>query len=466
MINYPLQQALSQNSKVCIWAALILITILASALRLYRLDYQSLWFDELHSVVSSAPENSVQSIIEYCKSDQPPSYFLFIHYLFKLISYEAQTARLGSALLGILSIPAIFWLAREFGNSQVAIVASLLCSVNYFHIYYSQEARFYSMLFLFSTLSYLYFVRSFKYQKIIDFLAYVFVTIILLYTHYYGIVIFVAQAISFVVLIAYSKSRKFIIYGLLSAVLVGIGYLPWIPTILTDLTIKSFWIKNPTPWFLPDYFYNYFGKDILVTLCLVFLIFIFFKSSWKKQLTSPLIIILLIWIVISYLLPFIKSLIDVPILHIRYTIISLPAWFIILGIGWNAVRNTKIKYAVVVCIVLSSVINLIFIRKHYQKIEKQQFREASALVKQFPLTYPVYSNVAWQYNFYFDSLSQQVNSLDLLRSSAADTLWLLQATFFDPYEGEVELDNLKQEYEVVQLYSFHKTRAAILRRKR
>lgn len=52
------------------------ILVLSSLLRLYHINFQSLWLDELYSIVPTAPENSLHSVIEYSKADQPPLFFI------------------------------------------------------------------------------------------------------------------------------------------------------------------------------------------------------------------------------------------------------------------------------------------------------------------------------------------------------------------------------------------------------
>lgn len=85
-----------------------------------------------------------------------------------------------------------------------------------------------------------------------------------------------------------------------------------------------------------DYFYNYFGKEILQSVILVGLTFLFIRELLKKTVAEPqrrqLYIILFLWLLVSCLIPFVRSIISTPIMHIRYTIITLPAWIIIFSV--------------------------------------------------------------------------------------------------------------------------------------
>src|SRR5258706_14897451 len=89
------------------------IILLGAGLRLYHLDYQSLWLDELHSIIPTDPSNSLSSIIEYSKTDQPPLFFIYIHYAFSLFGYNELVGRMASPFFGILGIIGIYFLGKE-----------------------------------------------------------------------------------------------------------------------------------------------------------------------------------------------------------------------------------------------------------------------------------------------------------------------------------------------------------------
>src|SRR5688572_14090497 len=114
---------------------LSVITLIGFVLRIYHLDFQSLWFDELHSIVPTDPANSLSSIIEYCKRDQPPGYFILLHYFLSAFGYNEVVGRSASVLLGVLAIPVMYFFGKEIKGQGVGIAAALLTSLNYMHIY-------------------------------------------------------------------------------------------------------------------------------------------------------------------------------------------------------------------------------------------------------------------------------------------------------------------------------------------
>src|SRR5688572_20283422 len=150
-----------QLSRSAIVYCIIGILILGTILRMYKLNYQSLWFDELHSIIPAQPENSLQSIVAYCKSDQPPAFFFYLHAVFKIFGYNEIIGRIATAFLGIMAIPVLYLLGKECQNKTTGLFAALLSAACYFLVYYSQELRFYAMTFLFAALSYLFFIRTY-----------------------------------------------------------------------------------------------------------------------------------------------------------------------------------------------------------------------------------------------------------------------------------------------------------------
>ena len=148
---------------------MLAILVLAGALRFYHLDYQSLGIDEIASMNGAEPGLSWQAVLAYSRTDQPPAFFLLLHGWFRFFEFNDYNGRLMALMAGLAGIVAIYFLGTEVKDKQTGIVSSLITSMSYIHIYFSQESRFYTLLFLFSTLSYLFFIRAAKREKLYDF---------------------------------------------------------------------------------------------------------------------------------------------------------------------------------------------------------------------------------------------------------------------------------------------------------
>jgi mannosyltransferase len=370
----------------------------------------------------------------------------------------------------VIAVPAMYFLGREVKGERVGIVAALFTCLNYMHIYYSQELRFYSLTFLLTCLSFLFLIRAYKNEKAISFVLYTTFTTALLYTHYYGLVIYAVQIIIYFVLVFFfAKSSRFIYGSAISGVIVSCLFLPWLPILSSDLGLESFWISRPEATFILDYFYYYFGKDAIVSTLFIFLTCIFIKRLFAKDRIDmaqrSLYVIIALWFFFSYLIPYVKSLVGTPILYVRYTIISLPAWILIFAIGLELIEKVKWRNAILVIACLSMVVNLFFFRKHYSRVQKQQFREVSSLVKSLNhRAYPVYSIYPWHFGYYFRDTGLKPQRLEDGLMPTRDSIWVIQAEFFSPEENQKVVDPLLTEYEIVERYPFHKTEAILLRR--
>jgi mannosyltransferase len=135
---------------------LLLITLLAAALRLYKLGEWSFWIDELytinHATAHFSSLNLLLQNIPPARNWIPVSVILAAQAL-NIWGVGEWSARIVAALIGILSIPILYFPTRRMFGEQVALVAVLLLAVAPWHLFWSQNARFYSSVLLFYMLA-------------------------------------------------------------------------------------------------------------------------------------------------------------------------------------------------------------------------------------------------------------------------------------------------------------------------
>ncbi len=134
---------------------LLIITLIALALRFYNLTYHSLWFDEAISVYWA--RQSVPRILEVgltlVEDRLPPLYYLFLKGWTSLFGFSEVSVRSLSVFWGVLLVPVIATIAAMLFNRRVAVITTFFVALNPFLIWYSQEARMYAQAVLFSALS-------------------------------------------------------------------------------------------------------------------------------------------------------------------------------------------------------------------------------------------------------------------------------------------------------------------------
>jgi len=119
--------------------------ILAAVTRLITLQWEWLWYDELFT--ASLARLPIANLLAATMGDvHPPLWYLLEWFITRLLGDNAFVLRLISAIAGIALVPAVAKLADRLGGEPT--IAALLVATSPFTIYYSQEARPYSLLML------------------------------------------------------------------------------------------------------------------------------------------------------------------------------------------------------------------------------------------------------------------------------------------------------------------------------
>lgn len=127
---------------------ILLVCGVGLVIRLHHLDYESLWMDELRQI-SYYPHSILQIIDDAASQSQPPLDYWIGHFV-QFISSSDFAVRLPSALFGAGSVALLTVLIASATSWQIALGFGLISALMPFHLYYSQEARPYSIaVFLF-----------------------------------------------------------------------------------------------------------------------------------------------------------------------------------------------------------------------------------------------------------------------------------------------------------------------------
>ncbi len=190
------------------------------ALRVYRLDAQSFWFDEWLSFdLARAPLLYAPATI-----DRPPLYYVLLHLWIRIAGVYPFTFRFFSACCGALTVPLFYRLGRKTLGRQAGMWAMTLAALSPFCVYYAQEARTYALtltLILASNWALLAWLDTGRKRTLALYMA---VTLACLYTHYVALLIPAAQGL-FVWLSRPGKQRHLQWLAALAAI--GAAFAPW-----------------------------------------------------------------------------------------------------------------------------------------------------------------------------------------------------------------------------------------------
>lgn len=124
------------------------IYLLALLVRIWQLDYHSVWFDEAVSLywAGTDPLFIWQKTFPLVEDKHPPLYYLGLHVWQTMLSWLGQgendaALRLLGALLGVGTVWAITNLATAISGWRVGLLTGLLVALSPILVWYSQELR-------------------------------------------------------------------------------------------------------------------------------------------------------------------------------------------------------------------------------------------------------------------------------------------------------------------------------------
>jgi uncharacterized membrane protein len=238
----------------------ILLAILLSAvlLRVYRIDYQSVWADEAFSLVASElplREMTERLILDFV---HPPLYYYTLHFWFQVVGFGALQARLVSLIFGSLTVVMVYRLARYLFETRTAVLAAVLVSVSQLAVTYSQEARPYAMGLFFSVCSAYLFLVATRERRAAAWWGFVGSSILMIYTHYYTVFVFVSL-FCFALLFRkrHATPDSWLIGG---AVVVLLAYTPWMASgVLEHALHKPKVLAGDQPFWFAAHWWTFFS---------------------------------------------------------------------------------------------------------------------------------------------------------------------------------------------------------------
>ena len=153
-----------------IWLAVV--TGIAVVLRLWGLGSE-LWLDEIVTVQDSRASTLGQLLTTYESANRHLLNSVLVRLMLTTLGDSEVAIRLPAAVMGIASVPAIYLLARIALRSREALLAAALLAGAYHHIFFSQNARGYAGVILFSLLGTAFFLRALTRGRVVDWAAYV-----------------------------------------------------------------------------------------------------------------------------------------------------------------------------------------------------------------------------------------------------------------------------------------------------
>ena len=222
-------------------AATIAIIILAFALRVYRLDHQSIWYDEGLSAYF-AEQGLEDMLAEISTSDHPPLYFIALHLWIRIAGRGEFSIRYLSLAWGVVAVSLMFKLGDRLASRGIGFWAAFLLSISPFHIWFSQEARMYTMVVTLSLASTLAFLKLLSAWGTKDLWLCAALNFLGLYTHFYFAFIILFENVVFLIWRLQGRAKLPFHYWAAAQLSIVIAFLPW-----TGFAVGEF-VTGATYW--------------------------------------------------------------------------------------------------------------------------------------------------------------------------------------------------------------------------
>ena len=143
------------------WMWVTALMILAAALRVVGLN-SGLWWDEISFLVNTVRRPLAEIVTVFPGDTQHPLYSILARLSIVAFGEHAWSLRLPAVVFGVLSIPAIYLLGAAVSTIAEALIAAALLTVSYHHVWFSQDARGYTMLAFWALTSTLLLLRGIR----------------------------------------------------------------------------------------------------------------------------------------------------------------------------------------------------------------------------------------------------------------------------------------------------------------
>lgn len=432
------------------------ILILGIILRVINLN-QSLWLDEATSV-KAAQLSFFDIVTKFSPGDfHPPLYYLLLKGWGSIVGFGEVQVRSLSILFGLGAVFVIFLIGKLIKNEKTGLTASLLLATSPLHIYYSQEARMYSLSTFLTTLAFFFFLKILRHENIKNYWVWFTLSVVFLgFTNYLPLLFIVTLGLYLAIFekkhLTNNKEK-----WLKSTFAMGILLIAWLPIFLSQIKIAQTARENASIWVLS------LGKTTIRELLLIPIKFMIGRISFYNKILYAIFIIpptiLFGWALLNSKSKILWFVFVVPILlaalfgfffsgfsYFRL-IFLLPVFYLLVAIGIVYVDNIKSKKYLLTGIIL---VNMIcsFVYLLNPRFYREDWKGAVSWVEENSKTHKIASifvakHIMDPYNYYTNS-NQGFGPMDLMDNSY-DKIYLFR--YVQPvFDRE---DNLKKKIELL-----------------
>ncbi|HEV2112654.1 MAG TPA: glycosyltransferase family 39 protein, partial [Terriglobales bacterium] len=318
--KWPTALALAGIAAVALW------------LRLHRLADHSLWVDEAFSVHFAHMHWRAFWKLAWSREANMLLYYLLLRPWVQFGDGE-YWVRLLSAIFGVAGVLMMYALGRDLFSRATGLIASALLAVHAFHVYYSQEARSYSLtVFLLIGSAWLFARLVRKPASRRNQVAYALAAALAFYAHIFALLVIVSQWLAFLLSRAGSRDEERAEKPALRSLLPALSmFLLLALPMLAFALLKN---KGQLDWIPPLTWHGFMqglhaitgkGGGLLLALCLALAataVLCGFRSRDPQRLFA--VLLLAFWVLFPIVVFMLYSL-HQPLFLPRYLVLCVPA---------------------------------------------------------------------------------------------------------------------------------------------
>ena len=351
--------------------------LLVAALRLYRLDGPGLWIDEIFTFRLTAAGTLTEMLGDVSwEKTNPKAHYIVLWAWLKVFGVSVWNGRVLSVLAGVLGVISMYFLGRRMFNRETGLYAMALCAMCYHHLAVSQDMSPYALAFLFSVLSFLFFIAVLQELRWRHVAAYVLCSALLMHTHHFGLLVLAAQGLLFAlycISMRQELDRRIYLRAALAAGLLLLAFISLYSILTGAAALREHWTMMSGSYPRDSFSYvivsyiHFFGSSfplvVVVSVAIAFGVLTTFFSAAMTHRHKFMVGSLLLWIVLVAGIPYLYSNLVLPVMHYRNFTVGLPA--LLLLAAWG-LQQAGVKYALLALLIQAASIteNMVFTKQH------------------------------------------------------------------------------------------------------
>lgn len=409
-------------------STLLLLGLLMAAglaLRVYHLDAESFWQDEVTIARLVASDPGI--LVEQTLNGRPPVFTALVYGWGQAFGTSEIALRSLNVVLGVAGLLALYVVAQQlFRDERLALLATAFMTFSGYQVFFAQDVRYYPLLMLLTLLSYGFLWQSLRKGGWLNWLLYIFFAVLTFYTHTHGVFVLLAQGLfaltqwfvykparwswvasQILIVLAISPQMIRLLAGVVPGLVQPIYSLLGQDIATAQATgggaFGTDWLQLPqATWLVRDVYRMFFYGYVLWAFALVAVVFVLGMAwhirrrglgTWLADLRAlprsisvflrthhSALLLVLTWFLIPLLVPFVGSFAIGPMYILRYVMTASLALYILVAVVGTLAQRLVPTWLLIASFLILALSSLQI--EYYAATTKEQWREIAASVEE------------------------------------------------------------------------------------